>query len=812
MTLRNPDCRRRGPALAAALVLSALAGACTTFEDQLARTRGNNALFDDTKSEDLGARGPTRVKQGGARVPAGPSRAEIYPGTDGVEPRRRPRAAPGQAAIEKASDGYQLNFENAPIADVAKVVLGDTLQQTYVIDRRVQGQVTMTTGRSVTTAELLSVFEVALRMNNAALISDRTGYRIIPLGEALAGDTGGIQPLRPGEAAQPGYGISVFPLRHMAAETVLKLLEAFVARAGSVRAEAAGNLLLIRGTSRDREAILDVAATVDVDWLKGQSAGIYPLAHATPDEMITELKQVMQTEQGEAGAKLMRFQPINRLNAVLVLTRTAKQLKVATEWVRRLDKANQAGQNVYVYQVENGKAVEIAVLLNDTFGTPGTGTASQAFKTSPRGEIAPGRDTGAASSGSAFRRSGTDGTGGASTSGGGGSDTQGGGGGQTGLGTRPGTSPTSTSRPTSPITTSGIGPGGTPGQGGSQQALDVRIVADESNNALIIRARPPDYQKILSALRQIDKAPLQVLINATIAEVTLSNELRYGVQVYLRSRDFGGPSNQGSVGWHGGPSLTLLPKFPGLNFLLGSAADPRMILDALSGITTVKVVSSPSVVVVDNQTAILKVGDEVPINTQQVTSVITPGAPVVNSIQYRETGVILKVTPRANSNGLVTMDVEQEISQVVANATAESLTPTISQRRVSSRVAVFSGQTVVLGGLISEQNERRKQGLPIIDKIPLVGELIGTNTKTGKRTELIVFIKPQVIRSGEDASQVSEELRAKLKSMAFEPEPPKGRWSTRSSPRPEPRADTFPYRKPDVPYRDPRPDRHPYRQ
>lgn len=761
---------------AAVVGLIALAcAACGGLDQHLSRHRdGHPTLFDELKTEDLSARGPQRVKQASPRDGRANTRAELYPGNDGIIPRpRRPGLGKGGPPIQSTGDGYQLNFENAPLADVAKVVLADTLQQAYVIDRRVQGQITLTTGRPVTKTELLSVFEAALRMSNAVLISDAGSYRIIPLGEAVAGDSGGIQPLRPGEAAQPGFGVSVLALRHMSAENVLKMLDSFVARAGSVRAETAGNLLLIRGTSRERENIMEVAVTIDVDWLKGQSAGIFPLAHATPDEMIAELKEALATESGEAGAKMVRFQPITRLNAVLVLTRRASQLKAAASWIQRLDKSNAAGQNLYVYQIENGKAVDIAALLNDTFGTGGTSTASSAFRTSPRGEVAPGRDTSTTGSG-AFRRSqdgGADGTGGST---GQPSSITGQPTGQQGL--RPG-QPAST-RPTSPIQTSGIGTGG-PGTSGQQ--IDVRIVPDEANNTLIIRARPPDYQKILGALRKIDKPPVQVLINATIAEVTLNNDLRYGVQVYLRSRDFGGPTDKGSIGWHAGPDLTLLPTFPGLNFLLGSKNDPRVILDALSGMTTVKVVSSPSLVVVDNQPATLKVGDEVPISTQQVRSIITPEAPLVNSIQFRETGVILKVTPRANSNGLVTMDVEQEISQVANNANAETLTPTISQRRVSSRVAVYSGQTVVLGGLISEQQNREKQGVPIVDRIPVVGDLIG-KTKTGsKRTELIVFIKPEVIRNGEDASRVAEELRSRLRSMAFEPEPARGKWHTRSS-------------------------------
>jgi general secretion pathway protein D len=277
---------------------------------------------------------------------------------------------------------------------------------------------------------------------------------------------------------------------------------------------------------------------------------------------------------------------------------------------------------------------------------------------------------------------------------------------------------------------------------------------------------------VLSALRQIDRPPMQVMIHATIAEVTLNDSLRYGVQAFL---DFKGRTG-GSVGYHGGPGLTLNPKIPGLNLLIGGTiADPKLILDALSDVTSVKVVSSPSLVVVDNQSATLKVGDEVPVTTQQVRSTIDPNAPLVNSIRFRETGVILKVTPRVNSSGLVTMEIEQEISQVAGNADGSantSLTPTISQRRIASTIAVYSEQTVALGGLISEQSNGDRKSVPLINRIPLIGEAIGSTSKKATRTELIVFIKPQIIRNGDDASRVAGDLRGRLKAMAFETRPP----------------------------------------
>jgi general secretion pathway protein D len=257
--------------------------------------------------------------------------------------------------------------------------------------------------------------------------------------------------------------------------------------------------------------------------------------------------------------------------------------------------------------------------------------------------------------------------------------------------------------------------------------------------------------------------------------VTPNDSLRYGVQVFLKNKKLAG-------GFVNGTEIPLAPNLPGLNLIVGALSDPKVVLDALADVTEVKVVSSPSVVVVDNQPAVLKVGDEVPISTQQATILENPTAPIVSSIQFRDTGVILKVVPRVNSSGLVTMDIEQEISSVVNQTATPTLTPTISQRQVASTISVYSGQMVALGGLISEQRNNDKSGVPILSQIPILGDAIGGTNKGLKRTELIIFIRPQVIRDPRDARDVSEELRSRLKSMA--PPPPAGTgWRTHSSAR-----------------------------
>ncbi len=319
---------------------------------------------------------------------------------------------------------------------------------------------------------------------------------------------------------------------------------------------------------------------------------------------------------------------------------------------------------------------------------------------------------------------------------------------------------------------------GLPGQAGalgSQQSTaivlpGIRIAADVANNALVIFANQENYRIIEQTLAQLDRPQLQVAIHATIVEVTLNNDLQYGVEYYLSSNSvqFGSTTSTTQLN----PLTAVLP---GTNLLLGPNTNPKVVINALRTITDVKVLSSPSLVVVDNQVASLQVGDQVPVSTGNASVLNAATATsntIVNTISYLNTGVILKVLPRINANGNVTLDIEQEISNVAKNSTASTLTPTVSQRQVKSEVAVASGQTVLLGGLITETQSRTRNGIPVLEEIPLLGDAFATNDKSTARTELIIFIEPQIIRNSVDAAKVAEELRAKLRGSAENAFPP----------------------------------------
>jgi general secretion pathway protein D len=443
--------------------------------------------------------------------------------------------------------------------------------------------------------------------------------------------------------------------------------------------------------------------------------------------MVTKLEAVFAEDTASSGANAVKVVPLERLNGVVVIANSAAKVRRAVDWIRRLDRASVTETNYYVYAVQNGSAVELAKILTATFldKSDSAGTTGEVAPDQPTVQIGttPDQGTGADTGSSQSSQDGKSDR----------EDT-----------TLPGSSEETTASLSQADLTSGL-----------------RITPNPANNTIIIRASQREYRKILATLQKIDAPAVQVLINTTIMEVVLNDNLRYGVQAYLTANDV-------SVGVFNDNTLTLKPSFPGLNFFVGNTADPRVVVDALNAVTKVRIVSSPSVLVLENETATIKVGDQVPVKTQTLDK----GADgVTNSFEYRDTGVILTVKPRVAANGVVTIELGQQLSAVTessGSSQTERENPTFTQRSITSKVSVPSSQTVLLGGLITGQESRRKDGVPIIDRVPVVGDLIGKTDNSARRNELIVFITPQVIEDGKDASRVSEELRRKMRSLGFD--------------------------------------------
>jgi general secretion pathway protein D len=722
------------------------------------------------RGTDLAARQPRPVDSESG-ITQQSSRPLLFPGTELASP------APGDIETQKPAnlyspastgaatlrDGVQINFEDADVAVVARTLVGDVLGMSYVIDPRVTGTVTLRSTAPVPRKDVLSVFESVLRMANAAAVREGSLVKIVPLNEA--GGSGSVS----AGAGQAGFGVSVVPLRYTSAATVARVAENFLSRPGAIRVDAARNLLLLQGTGAERRAAVEVVSSFDVEWLRNQSVGIYPLKSTSPESMIAELERVFESSEGGQGQGMIRFQPVQRMNAVMAVAKNPQFLERATQWVQRLDRSDTSGTTLRVYRVKYGNAPKVAAILNDIFVRSGGGGGSAIDNLAPGSRSSQGRlDTagGGASERGGGAAPGQGGApaaaGGAGAAGGGAGGAGGAGGGNRGAGTIPASFDTFSDRKSSSGDPFGFGAPSGGGGGGNAIFQNVRITADNSNNSVVIYSNQEDYRVIERALQEIDRPKLQVAIDATIAEVTLGEGLDYGVRFFFSSKSVGAGNDKGSLGVLDASSV-ISRVLPGFNLLLGSEKQPRVVLDALASVTDVKVLSSPSLVVMDNQPAVLQVGDEIPVSTRSATLIEAPGAPIVNSIEFRNTGVILKVLPHVHANGAIDLEVEQEISN--ANSTEPTLTPTISQRRIKSMISVMSGQTVLLGGLISEREENSKSGIPGLRSIKFLGDLFGKTSGSKHRTELIIFIRPQLIRNALDASVVAEEFRDRLGSM-----------------------------------------------
>ncbi|WP_144445869.1 type II secretion system secretin GspD [Inquilinus limosus] len=723
-------------------------------------------MFDDLANKSLAAPTDNRsrsnvVASAGRTQPV--RQAQVFPGIDAVP--GEPAAVGSQ--IQAQPGGYQVNFNNADLAQVVQAVLGDLLHQPYSIDPRVTGTVTLSTQGPIKPNDLVAMLETALRSSGAALVQDdRAGYRIVPLGEAVSGRT----VLQLGNDPKPlpaGYGITIIPLRNVSAETIGPLIAPAV-NPELVRIDSTRNLVLISGTSADRSALGATVESFDVDWLRGMSSGIFPLQQAQPEAVIKELSAVFGGAPDRGPLKgLINFMPVERLNAVLVVSSRVDKLNEAGRWIKRLDQGDSDEERVYVYMVQNGTAANMARVLGQAFGKVDQAGASP-FDDELGSDVARGLGVSSSSSnGTGTDQANASGTTGTTN-----------GTGQTASG-QPGSGTSSQFAPIDFNAQQKEGDASILGLAGAQAGKaavfkldklgEVRVVPDRDKNALLIRARPAAFRLIESALRAIDASPLQVVIEATIAEVTLNDRLQYGVQYYLET-------GFGSAGFTtraagSSPSGTLGSPVPqagsGLNLAI-STGGARVVLNALSSITHVRVVSAPTLAVLNNQTARLQVGNQVPVRTQQSQSTDTNGSPVISNIEYKDTGVILKVTPRINSNSDVSMDVQQEVSSIVndaASTQADALAPTISTRRIGSIVSVANGQTVVLGGLIQDSQTNGRGGVPVLQDIPLLGNLFSSTSDSRDRTELVVFITPRVIRNAADAQAIAEELRSRMEAL-----------------------------------------------
>lgn len=618
-----------------------------------------------------------------------------------------------QKSAELTRDGdVVLNFSEVDIRQFAQAVIGDILNANFVLDSDVATKITLRTNRPITKDAVVPTIETTLAAAGLALSRDGEVYRIMPLTKAKA--SGVPLLVSPRSSVPPGYGITAVVLQHMAPSQMAKVLEPIAPEQSVLRVDDQRNLLILAAIGPEMAALLETIEMFDVDALKGMSVGYFKLVNAKASDVSNELQSVIKAQASQSGIGTPQVVAIDRLNALFVMSSRAKTMDLAKQWIERLDKAqDETKRQLFVHHLKNRKAEEVAAVLTKIFSSEApqsAQTATEANKDAlpPDTPIAELR-----SRPSNIRVASLEDVG----------------------------APITSSTPTPQMQLSG----------------DVRIVADQDNNSLLIRATQADYRTLEAAIARLDLVPPLVLIEVTIAEIALRDGLKFGIEWFLKDK-------HSSFTFSSLENGKILSQFPGFSYFF-AARDIAAVLNAMSEVTDVRIVSSPRVMVRDSKTATLQIGDQVPVITSTSQSAITSDAPVIQTVQYFDTGVILKVSPQVNGGGLVMMDVTQEVSNVAKQSEDGIQSPTIQQRKITSAIAVQSGEAVVLGGLMRESRSRSGTGVPFISKVPGVGELFKTHDNDNERTELLVVITPKVVWGRSDARQVTEELRQKMETV-----------------------------------------------
>jgi general secretion pathway protein D len=689
----------------------------------------------------------------------GASGISISPRTDANRPPPKPEIEVGTAKFytpqPTSSRGggegqVTFNFENQPVQAVVKAILGDMLEENYTIAPNVGGNVTYSTSKPIRREDAMPVLEMLLSWTGNALVRDGNRYMVLQSKDAIAGK---LTP-RVGATQQPGYSLRIFPLSYISASEMAKLLKPYAKPDAFVSIDPNRSLLVMAGNPSELDNYQRTIDTFDVDWLKGMSVGVFTMQHVEVTKLMPDLDALFGSKGESPLAGMFRFMPIEQTNAMIVITPQPEYLKQAEEWLRRLDRGGAENSvQLYVYNVKNLKAPDLADYLSQIFlGTASTGS----HRSSTSGSV--GQGLRPVTIGGIGGRGGNGGSGGMNYN----------------------------SR--QPAKEEKVTPAAsTPAASGGNKDSDIRISAIEENNQLMIQATPVEWDSIESAIKKLDVVPLQVQIEARVLEVQLSGALQYGVQwwfaglqgqspryangdPYRRDYDrhqslFGaaGPGQGGNIFW----------SYLNKNF--------EVALSALESKGQAKALAAPSLLVANNQEAQINVGTQLPVVQQYVTGLgigttnsgnaVTPG---YGSVQYLNTGVTLAVTPRVNPGGLVYLDVQQEVSS--PGIKAANGNPQINQRQLQTQVAVQSGETLLLGGLIQETSHVTDTGVPFLNRVPILRNLFGSTDTARDRTELIVLITPRVISTVDEARAVTADYARQFESLkplrpTFAPKP-----------------------------------------
>ena len=678
-----------------------------------------------------------------------------------------------------------LNFDKADLGEVSSQIFGDYLKLNYVIDQGLQGRISMYLEGDFTREELFKMVTRAYEANNVSIVPRKGVYYIqsiqrsasssLSLADELSlhGDKG-VKPV-----------VVIYRLRYMDGKQAINTVRFFLTPGRPIAADPLTNSVVFVEDTDNAQSIVDILRTLDVNILKEVSMEIVPLKAISAQEAVQNMENMMNklTLIKESSLKNnVAFIPLPSFGGVLILAQNQELLKTAKYWLTALDTHGaESGDQVYVYFVQNGLARDLADILNQVFGLKSGGTSGR-----PDQQIVKSKQGGSKSS--------FGGSSGSSSSFGGSSA----------FGTSSSASPTgsgmlsSSKSASSGSSTGGTGTstqsassqraGGTTGAAKSSLlSSEVSLIADEVNNAVVIRANAADYARIKKTIETLDILPRAVLIEVMVAEISLTKGLEYGVQWYLRNVGMDIAGKAGSAfGGVGGQSIFGSTTTPGTltnstsstgttsSYSIPVPADGgslfwgttnqkiAALITMLASKTNVNILSRPTLLATDNKEASITVGGRQPVPTG--TSVST--TETVSTIQYEETGLILGVTPHINAGGLVRLELEQTMRDVGADATVgnNNTAPTFTERNIKTTLLAQSGATVIIGGMITQKDDHSRNGVPYLQDIPLLGNLFSTTKQTNiNRQEILIAITPHVVDNRDNSA--THEFLDRLKEM-----------------------------------------------
>ena len=721
---------------------------------------------------------PTQQPQA-APAPSEPegasSPADSTPPQGSPAPTARQRRLP-PAPPASAGGMVSLNFNRADLVEIIHII-AQQLHLTYTIDPEVKGTVTINSAEPLRPEDLLPIFHQLLRMNGAVAVRTGNLYHIMPIkdGKGLA---------RPaGQNKEDSFALQVIPVRFFAVAEMKRVLTPFLQPGGEIIENPRGNFLIVMDLPSNIQRLTEIADMIDVQVFAGTRMEIYQPKVASADELSQEMTKVMQSfasSAPQAETFSAQFIALPRINQLLVISHSEAAWTYAKRWLDRIDViAEGPGRRIFIYPVENGKATELADVLSQALGQPSTGRRDSTRTLQDLHRSTPGGSTSTMGRGqTAF---GSSGFGSASSSFGSSSFGQQSQplGAYAAVPVPPGQVPPPAAaqpQPGAPVPTPPR-PAAPGAQQQQQQQEQMRIVPDPATNSLIIYGTVQEFQNVKNILKELDTIPRQVLMDVLVAEVTLTDDLRFGVDyqvlnnngdVRIFGREF---QSRGSImtGTLPAAAASGLTQFPaGLSGVIGTGNAIRAFINAFANDSRFKVLSSPSVLATDNRPARIQVGSEEPVPTGTLTQTVGTIAQST-SIQYRNTGRIVTIIPQVNTQGLVNLQILAEVSQRGANVTVgPDEFPSFDVRQAETTAVVQDGETLVIGGIITDSKNRTRNGIPYLMDIPVIGRFFGRSGDELDRTELIMLITPHVIRNRDESKRVTEDFKKSLSTLRNE--------------------------------------------